>query len=289
MKILLLNLFFKNYTGSELYAYELGRELVDLGHDVYITGLSSFDYPMVGVAENAGIIPLHLDYCKAEEFDIVQTSEYQPTVEAVNIWDCPIIQTVHSEVDLLWNVEKPYIHEQVKHYIAIRPAILDRVVQEGVPADKVSLVYNPIDFQRFYPRPAETRDILLFAGSITVLREKAAEMAIQYAKEHDLGVRLVGLNSVREWRYEGVEALEPTWNIEDYVAQSVVTAGILLGRTTLEGFAMGKPALIYDIDGLGNVLSVEYMEPPEDKSYFDSKHVALQIEGLYNKVIQLST
>ena len=62
------------------------------------------------------------------------------------------------------------------------------------------------------------------------------------------------------------------------------TAGIQLGRTTIEGWVAGKPGWIYKVDDQGNILDIQFHEPPADVEKYYSENVAKQIidEYLYS-------
>jgi hypothetical protein len=63
------------------------------------------------------------------------------------------------------------------------------------------------------------------------------------------------------------------------------TAGILLGRTTLEGWCCNVPGYMYLIDIHGNILSIDSTMPEKIKELCDSKHVAEQHINLYQTII----
>ena len=63
------------------------------------------------------------------------------------------------------------------------------------------------------------------------------------------------------------------------------TAGILLGRTTIESWMCGKPSWIYNVDNLGNIVDKKLYEVPNDMEKFNSKYVSEKIKEEYLKVI----
>ena len=64
-----------------------------------------------------------------------------------------------------------------------------------------------------------------------------------------------------------------------------MTAGILLGRTTIEGWLCGKPGLIYDIDESGEIKSKKLHNPPEDINKFSSKIIVDEIISKYETIL----
>lgn len=63
------------------------------------------------------------------------------------------------------------------------------------------------------------------------------------------------------------------------------TAGILLGRTTLEGWCCDVPGYMYIIDIHGNILDIETDALDSIKTLCDSKNVAELHVQLYKQLI----
>ena len=83
-----------------------------------------------------------------------------------------------------------------------------------------------------------------------------------------------------------VKHFGPTWNVEPYIQKCKETAGIQLGRTTIEGWMCGKPSWIYKVDSGGFILSKEKFDPPTDISKYFSQNVVEQIKTEYEKILQ---
>ena len=76
-----------------------------------------------------------------------------------------------------------------------------------------------------------------------------------------------------------------TWQVERYVSNCKETAGIQLGRTTIEGWVSGKSGWIYNVDSDGNILNISFHEPPSDISKYYSSNVSKQIKEEYLKIL----
>ena len=120
----------------------------------------------------------------------------------------------------------------------------------------------------------------LFVGTIDKLRKQSAMHLLASGKK----CIFVG-QKFDKWADNLNNWYPPTWNIETHLKEATETAGIMLGRTTLEGFACGLPAIIYDVDEEGNITSITHHEVPEDMSRFDSKLIAKKILDIYHAVI----
>jgi len=148
IKVLLSCLFFKTFTGSELYVYELAKNLQKLNCDV--TVMSEIDGPLTKLAKERGIKSIsHMEppgyklgdgtwgfngpngvepskegmFYKISDvtYDIIHTQHKPITERICQLYpDIPKITTIHSEVISL---EDPHIDPSIKSYIAIRPEI----------------------------------------------------------------------------------------------------------------------------------------------------------------------
>jgi hypothetical protein len=76
------------------------------------------------------------------------------------------------------------------------------------------------------------------------------------------------------------------WNIEDEIGKCNVVVGVLMGRTTIEGWIMGRKALIYDIDKDGNVLSKSMYKRPTDYMKFRLPFMVDRVLDVYKKICQ---
>ncbi len=82
-----------------------------------------------------------------------------------------------------------------------------------------------------------------------------------------------------------VKHFGPTLDVNKYIHECSETAGILLGRTTIESWMCGKSSWIYNIDNLGNIIGKELHECPNDLDKFNSKVVSEKIKEEYIKML----
>jgi len=249
-----------------MYVYTLAKELVDMGNEVTI--YSKIGGLITKKARQAGIEVIDkLD--KKRKFDVMHLNQNW-SAHVLDIYDIPAIYTIHSKFEC----ENPVKDERIKKYIAIRPSIAQKW---SIDAE---IIYNPIDFSRFHEYPTPKEDLILFVGTIDPLRKQSAMHLLASGKR----CRFVG-QKFDSWADNLDNWFDATWDIEKHLKEATATAGIMLGRTTLEGFACGLPAIIYDVDEQGNIKSFDTHEVPEDMSKFDSKLVAKKILNIYNAVI----
>jgi hypothetical protein len=318
LNVLISCLYFKNFTGSELYVYELARNL--LNQNCNVTVVSDINGPLAKMAANIGIKVFHTNeppgfkigdgvwgfntqegFKASEENKLYAVSEvnydvihiqHKPIAERIcQLYpDIPKVYTVHSEVISL---EEPIIHSSIKKYISIRESISEYINKTiDIPVEDISVIYNPIDENRFNTIKAINENYLLFVGTIDYLREKTIRDLVNYTKEKNLELWLVGENSsnyLSELLTEShVKHFKSTWNVEKYTKKCTETAGIMLGRTTIEGWMCGKGGWIYNVNDEGDILSKEFIPPPsqsELESKFFGSTVAKQIKEEYIKII----
>ena len=315
IKVLLSCLFFKTYTGSEMYVYELARGLKKLNCDV--TVLSDINGPLSKIAQQQGIKTLpfneppgyklgdgkwgfktpqgnqvsqpNLMYKTGDvDFDIIHTQHLPVTNKICELYpNIDKISTIHSEVIEL---ENPVINEKIKKYICIRPEIQKHIVQNfNIPTESTEVIYNPIDSDRFNTKNIKDNDYVLFVGTIDYLRENAIKDLLFYTKSIGKEFWIVGENKSNYLNdlliYNHVKHFEPTQKIEKYVKNCSETAGILLGRTTIEGWMCGKYGWIYNVDNNGTILEKKRYSVPNDTDKFNYIEVAKKIKTEYIKIL----
>jgi len=308
IKVLLSCLFFKTFTGSEMYVYELARGLKKLNCDV--TVLSDINGPLSNIAKQQGIKVLpfsdapgfklgdgkwglntpqgiqpsqpNVMYKIGEvDFDIIHTQHLPVTNQMCQI------STIHSEVIEL---ENPVKNESIKKYICIRPEIQEHIVSKfEIDKNKTEVIYNPIDTDRFNTKNTKDSGYVLFVGTLDYLRENTIKDLVDYSKSINKELWLVGENKSNYLedllKNDHVKYFTSTNKVESYVKNCSETAGILLGRTTIEGWLCGKSGWIYNVDENGYILNKEKHNVPEDIKKFEGLEIAKKIKEEYIKIL----
>ena len=222
------------------------------------------------------------------DFDIIHANHEPITKQLLQLYpDNKFVNIVRSEVI---DLENPIVDTNIKKYIAIRPSIKDYIVENfGIGEDSVEVIYNPFDKARFKKQslPSGTdKKVTLFVGTMDYLRENSIRDLVEKCAEQNKELWLVGKDSnsygVKLGEdNEHVKYFPPTDNIEEFFYKCDETAGIMLGRTTIEGFLCGKPAIIYNVDKQGNIIDSEFMEVPEDLTIFDIDSIIPKIKETY--------
>ena len=158
MKVLVGCLNVNGLGGSELYHYELVRELHNEGIDVTLfTGRPADPNDQVRIKLNElGIKQLDATHQIPDEFDLIVAS--QPSVNEYllkTLPNTPIISIIHSEI----RSEDPVLDPRIAHYIGIREPIVDMLINEyKIDSNKVlALMFC----STFFLIPAESNKKLI--------------------------------------------------------------------------------------------------------------------------------
>jgi glycosyltransferase involved in cell wall biosynthesis len=315
LKVLLSCISFRNFTGSELYVFELAKSLIKLNCSV--TVLSQIGGPVTDMAKKLGIkcvsfenapgfklgdgqwgmntpegfkpsTPNALYRVSDVDYDIIHF-QHKPVAERIlNMYpELPKISAIHSEVISL---EDPVVDPTIKKYIAIRPEIKEHMINNfDIPEEMIEVIYNPVDNEKFQSKKVSEENYVLFVGTIDYLRKETILDLIEYTRELGKELWLVGENNGNYLENvlleDHVKHFPSTWKIEDFILKSYETAGIQLGRTTIESWMCGKSSWIYKVDKGGFILSKEKFNPPSDIEKYYTLKVAQQIKDEYLKLL----
>lgn len=279
MKLLLSLLSYGKLTGSEMYVYELAKELLDKNYQVSIASLSTdMDSELVGRLQHPNLKYYQLGDVP-NDYDIVHSSQTKPTELVRMMFKCPVIQTIHSEI--LDKYESPV--DGVDHYIAIRPKIFERLMEKYEPS-KVSIVYNGVDKSRFYPTNNPKQKVIVFCGTRNLLRQQAA-LDLHEFIDHGYKLIYMGEGWDKLADTENIMYLPPRWDVETILRNAELTAGIMLGRTTIEGYQCGLGAIIYTVDKDGNILDKKVTNARPRKEYY-SDYMASEMDKIYRRYVK---
>jgi len=186
LKVLISCLFFRGFTGSELYVYELAKSLMKLNCSVTI--LSQIGGPLTEMAKKLGIKCVSFENAPGFKLGDGQWSFHTPNGEQVStpnalykvsevdydiihIQHKPVAErilgmypeldkicTIHSEV-MSKELENPVMDNTIKKYIAIRPEIKSHLTQNfDVSEEMIEVIYNPVDNEKFKPKNTPTEN-----------------------------------------------------------------------------------------------------------------------------------
>ena len=273
MRILLACLSYREFTGSEIYFYELGSALRDAGHDVSI--YSQFtNGPLVNKTTDISF-PTK-DTITKENYDLLIFShgriiwEYIKDVKAKKV-----INVIHSEVI---DLEQPVINDKIDLYVGIRPSIVDYIRSFDINKP-VKLIYNPFDLKRFNPKNCKKKNknkekVVLFPGSLDYLRYQPLRYLLELSVKQNFKVLHVGRNDYSTV-HPNFTTQESRWDVENLYRECDIVSGIFLGRTSIEGLLAGKRVLQFDVDKTGKIKKV-YWHTEDNLEKFNKHNVATE-------------
>jgi glycosyltransferase involved in cell wall biosynthesis len=263
MKIILVCSTMEYLSGSPLYNYTLALELAK-EHEVSILSRWRYNSLQMGL-EDAGVKCLEET---SEHYDLAIVSQRNMLLPSAD----KIVHIVHSE----YECETP--RENMEHYVAIRPSIKEHLINEhNIPEEKITVIYNGVDLERFKPIKKSERDY--FKVVIPATRDKLRQKMFDYycAKANkDYRVFIYGKNFGANIKGDYVYQYDEVDNIEDFIGDADIVAGILLGRVNLEARAMDVVSVIHNPENPEDFTEY-YPERDEFEQNHDIKNVAKQL------------
>lgn len=248
-------------TGAELHVYELAREQVRCGHSVSLySPIQGGELRLKAKAAGIGFAPL-------DRPDLYHV--HSPAV-LKNYQGVPAVATLHDSRDKL-------DRGPIRRWIVVRED------QQALILD-AALIPNGFDLSRFHPYPllrAHPIPTVLAVGNFRDDRRQAMlESLRQKAKDDEVWVDFLG-TGLHGLRGKNIAVHPPAWHTESFLAHCDVTAGLYVGRTTIEGWLCNRPGWIYQPDG-----SLACVSPPPDVAErYDIVRIAERVEGVYREAI----
>ena len=184
LRVLVTNRVLANRTGTELYVRDLAVGLLRAGHHPVVYS------PLLGpVADEvrAATVPVVDDLARIGSApDVIHGHHGLETLAALLAFPgVPAVALCHSWVG--W-ADAPLRFPRVLRHVAVDHTCRDRLVSEGVPAERVAVALNAVDLDRFRPRPPlppRPRRALVFsnaaggrAGHLAAIRAACARAGI---------------------------------------------------------------------------------------------------------------
>ncbi len=245
LTVLLGNHTLDYLAGSETWTYTLATELRRRGHSVVAfsprLGQIATKLEAVGVSCVSSLANM-------DEPAVIICNHHDITTDLHHRFPrAPIIATVHGTLhqDLRSREilpEHPVTDFKVDQYIAVSEEVQGLLSQAYAIESRI--VRNFFDLTRFSWSPvvpdAVPRTIVV-NDNYSTRRDEENKVIEQVAAHYGAQLRFIGAS------------FEKFWEIEEALQQSDVVVG--MGRSVLEGFCMGKMALVHGRWGTGGVLT----------------------------------
>ena len=242
MRVLLTNVRLEQRAGSELYLLDVARWLREQGHQP--VAYSARIGPL-GDAFRAESIPVISDPGRlGEPPHLIHGQHHLSTMAALGSFPLtPAISLCHGWTP--WE-ETPVQHPAIRRYVAVSVLTRERLIAEnGIPTQKVRLVPNFVDLERFpsrEPLPQRPTRALAFSNHA---RAGGWFEAVRTACEAR------GITLEAAGRDSGRPLDDPGTVLHDY---DLVFAK---GRSAIEAMAVGAAVIICDLEGCGPLVGPE--------------------------------
>jgi glycosyl transferase family 4 len=244
LRVLITNVSLWYRSGTELYTRDLAIGLARRGHSpvVYSTQLGTVadelrraTVPVVDDLAAIGVTP-----------DVIHAHHTLETMAAgLRFPATPALFVCHDAK--AWHDTPPPL-PQIRHWVAVDRACHDRLtLQHGIPEDRVRLLPNAVDLNRFRPRkplPDRPGRALLFSNYAgeAMLQEVQAACAARSITLDTLGHFLGD-------KHEAPETVLPQYDLV-----------FAKGRSALEAAAVGAAVIVCDPRGCGPLVTTDRLE-----------------------------
>lgn len=275
-RVLMTNLYFAKYTGSELHTLEIAKLFEKKGYEVTIAVFQKA-YPLLEKAGSFRVINCLQEALEITEFDIVFMQHYPVFEYLCSHYNLAYKKLVVSKLSVISELEHlPACTPDADLILCVSQECADGVYKEIGQDPRVRIFKNCASEEYFREYPAQKNDALL---------RKIAVISNHIPKE------LLELSSVLGNEitvdYIGVEHSPRLVDVQLLKKYDLI---ITIGRTVQHCFAMGTPIYVYDYFGGPGYINDSNFEIAEINNFsgrgFEKKTVLElkeDIIGNYNK------
>jgi hypothetical protein len=253
LRILFTNITLATRTGTELYVKEAALGLLRRGCSPVVY---SPDLGAVAEEIRAATVPVVDDLSRIGAPPDLIHAHHQPAAMAA-LARFPGVPAVFAAHDWASWYDAPPKFPRILRYLAVDHTNRDRLVLEhGIPEDRVRVVFNWVDLERFRPRatplPARPRRALVFSN---YARTDTHLPAVQEACRR-AGIPL---------DVAGAGAGRPVDRPEEILANYDLV--FAKARAALEAMAVGAAVVLCDFRGLGSMVTAADFDRLRDANF----------------------
>ena len=148
MNILITNLFVDHNSGTETFVETLADGLKRAGHNpmLYAAKLGPQAERM---RERGHVITDRIETLSVRP-DVIHAQHVSVALVALAAFpETPVLNYCHSA---LFQSEAPILHPNVRRHVAVDEHCRARCLAEGAPAERLSVLLNPVDLEKFQLR-----------------------------------------------------------------------------------------------------------------------------------------
>lgn len=239
LRVLITNCRLASRTGTEIYVRDIALELRRQGHipAVYTSwpGRVSEELKTAGITVSDSL--KHIDFRP----DIIHGHHcYETLSSAIRFPGVPVMFICHDHTQ--WT-DKPPNHPRISRYFGVSELCTKRLRDSGVPNDKISLLYNSVDLERFIPRPPlpkKPKNALVFSNYAT--NETYLPAVYEACGQAGIELTIVGSGA-------GNSSEQP----EDILGQYDIV--FAKAKAAMEAMAVGCAVILCDFGGVGPMVT----------------------------------
>lgn len=240
MRILLTNNTLSWRAGSELYLFDVARQLKRLGHEpvAYSPHLGQvaelLRHAGVPVVGNLAELPFRPD--------VIHGQHHVETMAALaSLPGVPAVSFCHGAVP--WQ-EMPPVFPRIRRYVAVDEVCRERIVREAAaPPERIRMLLNFVDTELFLPRPPlPTRPARALVLSNTATEANFGAAVRTACAQHGIAAEMRGVGCGNP--AEAPQELLPQYDLVFAKA-----------RAAIEAMAVGCSVVLCDGDSLGPMVT----------------------------------
>ncbi|MEE1085839.1 MAG: glycosyltransferase [Schaedlerella sp.] len=234
-RILMTNLYFAKYTGSELHTLEMARLFAEKGYEATIAVFQK-TYPLLEKAEEFHVINCLTEKLPENSYDIIWVQHYPVFDYLRSRYELKYKNLIVSKLSVISELEYlPVCTPQADLILCVSQECADAVCEEIGHDPRIWLFKNCASEEYFKEYPVKKEDAQLH--KIAVISNHIPEELLELSKEIENDIEI---------DYVGVEQSPRLVDAEFLKKYDLI---ITIGRTVQHCFAMGVPIYVYDYFG----------------------------------------
>jgi hypothetical protein len=269
-----LSVLITNYAmsagGTVTYVRDLALELQRQGHKPAVFSAIKGSAP--AELRAAGVV-VSDRLSRLDRPDIIHAHWYAPTMLAVKHW--PTVPAIHICHNHLSPHDRTPRHDRIRRHFGVSRLCVQRLIDEGVPSDRVALLPNFVDTARFLPRPPlpeRPRRALLFSNYANEESQLPAVREACLAAGLELDVAGLGVGKVLQ---------QPERALGSY---DIVFAK---GKAAIEALAVGNAVVLCDYAGVGPMVTAAEFDWLRDRNFgFEALREPLAAAAVIRQIVR---
>ncbi|MBN1445117.1 MAG: glycosyltransferase [Candidatus Omnitrophica bacterium] len=274
MKILLTNYRLTMLGGSELFTWDIARELAK-NNEVFI--YSPFCGDVAQKMQKSGLIVIdNLGKIKSEKPDIIHAHHNIPALQARHFFpEVPMIFLSHGIIPFLET--PPSIDINIQMYLAVSEEVKLNLISKNIPAEKIRIFRNFADTEKFRPITPineKLKKVLIIASHVD---GKTLNLIKKTCRKLNLKLDVIG------------KTAKCVWDVEKYINNADLV--VALGRSAIEAMSCGRVVMVYGnsagVIGGDGIITEDNVEELEKNNFSGRRYnLVYTLENFINEFLK---